>query len=95
MPEELRELSRKRQTSEKFFWTLLNAKSVKVKIPEYLRHWSRGSEIISSDILEVLLTLSLCWKNASTYRDNVKFLEICFFVNKLFVGNSLRYFNNN
>ena len=66
-----------------------------VKVPEYVRHWYHDSKIISSNILQVLLRLSLCRRNASNYRQNDKFLETCFFVNKLVVGNSFRYFNNN
>ena len=64
-------------------------------VPEYLGHWSRDSEIISSDILQVLLRLSLCRRNTPNYRQNNEFLEIFFLVNKLVVGNFLRYFNNN
>ena len=64
-------------------------------VPEYLGHWSRDSEIISSDVLQVLLRLSLCRRNAPNYRQNNEFLEIFFLVNKLDVGNFLRYFNNN
>ena len=64
-------------------------------VPEYLGHWSRDSEIISSDILQVLLRLSLCRRNAPNYRQNNEFLEIFFLVNKLVVGKFLRYFNNN
>ena len=45
-------------------------------IPEYLGHWLRDSKIIYSDILEVLLSLSLCWVNAANYRQNDGFLEI-------------------
>ena len=44
-------------------------------VPEYLGHWSRDSEIISSDILQVSLRLSLCQRNAPNYRPNNEFLE--------------------
>ena len=88
------ELSRKWRTPGKPFYTLNNAKK-SVKVPEYVRHWYHDSKIISSNILQVLLRLPLCRKNASNYGQNDKFLETCFFINKLVVGNSFRYFNNN
>ena len=66
-----------------------------MEVPEYLWHWSRDSEIIGSDILKVLLSLSLCRKSAPNYRQNEGLLETCFSVNNLVAGNSLRYFNNN
>ena len=56
--------------------------------------FSRGSELIGSDILEVVLNLSLCRRNAPNYGQNDGLLETCFSVNNLIVGNSLRYFNN-
>ena len=94
MSEKRLELSRKWRTPGKPFYTLNNAKK-SVKVPEYVRHWYHDSKIISSNILHVLPRLSLCWRNASNYRQNDKFLETCFFINKLVVGNSFRYFNNN
>ena len=66
-----------------------------MKVSEYLGHWSSDSEIISSFILQDLLWLFLCRRNAQNYRQNDKFLETCFFVNKLVVGNPLQNFNNN
>ena len=66
-----------------------------MKVSEYLGHWSSDSEIISSFIFQDLLRLLFCRINAPNYRQNDKFLESCFFVNKLVVGNSLRYFNKN
>ena len=65
-----------------------------MEVPEFLWHCSRDSEVIGSVILEVLLSLSLCRRNAPNYRQNDGLLETCFFVNKLIVGNSLRYLNN-
>ena len=56
--EERLKFSRKSQISEKFFLTLVNAKSVKTKVPEYLGHWSRASQIIRSFISELLLRLA-------------------------------------
>ena len=41
-----------------------------LKVPEYLRHWSRDSEFITSDILDILLRLSLCWMNTPNYQQN-------------------------
>ena len=52
------------------------------------------SEVIGSDILEVLLSLPLCLRNTPNYQQNGGLLETCFSVNNLIVGNSLRYFNN-
>ena len=66
-----------------------------MKVPEYLWHWLHESEIIGSDVLEVLLSLSLCRRKAPNYQQNDEFLETCFCVNNLVVGNSLRYFNDN
>ena len=66
-----------------------------MKVSEYLGHWSSDSEIISSFIFQDLLRLLFCRINAPNYRQNDKFLETCFFVNKLVVDNSLRYFNKN
>ena len=63
-------------------------------VPEFYWHCSRDSEVIGSDILEVLLSLLLCWKNASNYRQNDGLLETCFPGNNLIVGDSLRYFNS-
>ena len=34
--------------------------------------------MIDSDILEVLLRISLCQRNAPNYRENVEFLELVF-----------------
>ena len=69
-------------------------KSVQIEVPEYLWYWSRDSEIIGSDILEILLSLSLFRRNAPNYRQNDGFLETCFSVNNVVVDNSMRYFNN-
>ena len=66
-----------------------------MKVPEYLGYWSRDSEFISSDILQVLRRLSLCWRKAPNDRQNDEFLKTCFFVNKSAVGNSVQYFNKN
>ena len=44
--EECTELSRKWQISEKLFWALHIAKSVKIQVPDFLWHWSSDSEII-------------------------------------------------
>ena len=65
-----------------------------MEVPEFLWHCSRDSEVIGSDILEVLLSLSLCRRNAPNYRQNDGLLETCFSGKNLIVGNSLRYFNN-
>ena len=45
--------------------------------------------------MQDLLRLSLSRRSAPNYWQNDEFLETCFFVNKLVVGSSLRYFNNN
>ena len=66
-----------------------------MEVPQYLWHWSRDPEIIGSDILDVLLSLSLCRRNAPNYWQNDGLLETCLSVNNLVVGNSLPYFNNN
>ena len=66
-----------------------------MKVSKYLWHCLRDLEIIGSDILEVLLSLSLCRRNALNYRQNDGFLETCFSINNLVVGKPLRYFNNN
>ena len=58
--EERPKFSRKWQTSEKSFLTLANAKSVEMKVPEYLGQWSCQSKIMSSFILKVLLSLVWC-----------------------------------
>ena len=63
-------------------------------VPEFYWHCSRDSEVIGSDILEVLLSLSLCRRNAPNYRQNDGLLETCFSGKNFIVGNSLRYFNN-
>ena len=63
-------------------------------VPEFYWHCSRDSEVIGSDILEVLPSLSLCRRNAPNYQQNDGRLETCFSGNNLIVGNSLRYFNN-
>ena len=76
------------------FWKVTLEFSQCQKVLEYLRHWSHDSDIISS-YLEVSLSLTWCRRNASNYRQNDKFLETCFFVNKLVGGNSFRYFINN
>ena len=51
--EERLELSRKWRIPGKTFYTLANAKTLQIKVPEYLEDRSRDSEIRSSDILEV------------------------------------------
>ena len=61
--------------SEKCFQTVINVKLASIKVPENLGHGHRDSEIRSSDTLEVLLTLSLCWMNAPNYRQNDGLLE--------------------
>ena len=71
------------------FYALDNAKGVQMAVPEFLWHCSRDSEVIGSDILEVLIILSLCRRNALNYRQNEGLLEACFSVNNLVVGNSL------
>ena len=48
------ELSRKSQDSGKRLQTLVKAKSVSIKVPDYLGHWSRDTEIIF-DFLEAFL----------------------------------------
>ena len=63
-------------------------------VPEFLWHCSRDSEVIGYEILEVFMSLSLCWRNAPNYRQNDGLLETCFSVNNLIVGNSLQYFKN-
>ena len=63
--------------SEKCFQTVINVKLASIKVPENLGHGHRDSEIRSSDTLEVLLTLSLCWMNAPNYRQNDGLLETC------------------
>ena len=45
--------------------------------------------------MQDLLRLSLCRRNAPNYQQNEEFLKTCFRVNKLVVGTSLQYFNNN
>ena len=52
-----------------------------MEVPEFLWHCSRDSEIIASDILEVLLSLSSCRRNVPNYRQNDGLLETCFTVN--------------
>ena len=71
------------------FYALDNAKNVEMLVPKFLCHCSRDSEVIGSDILEVLIILSLCRRNALNYRQNDGLLEACFSVNNLVVGNSL------
>ena len=93
MLEECPELSRK-SLSGNLFQALDNAKSVQMAVPEFLWHCSRDSEVIGSDILKVLLSLSLFRRNAQNYRQNDRLLDTCFSFNNLIVGNSLRYFNN-
>ena len=66
MLEECPELSRKSRISGKLFQALGNAKSVYMAVP--VCHCSRDSEVIGSDILKVLLSLSLCRRNAPKYR---------------------------
>ena len=56
---------------------LANVKSVEINVPEYLGHWTRDSEIITSFNLEVLLTLASCWMNTPNYRQNDGFRECC------------------
>ena len=63
-------------------------------VPQFYWHCSHEAEVIGSDILEVLLSLSLCQRNAPNYRQNDALLETCFSDNNLIVGNSLRYFND-
>ena len=53
----------------------MDAKSVKIKVPEYFGECSCDSEMISSDILKTLLRLSLCRSYAENYRENYVFLE--------------------
>ena len=61
MSKERPKLSRKWRISRKSYLTLANSKSVEIKVPEYLGQWSCHSEIISSFILEISLSLALCW----------------------------------
>ena len=65
-----------------------------MEVPEFLWQCSRDTEVIGSDILEVLLSLLLCRRKVPNYRQNDGLLETCFSVNNLVVDNSLRYFNN-
>ena len=58
-------------------------------VPGFLWHYSCDSEVIGSHILEVLLSLSSCRRNAPNYKQNDELLETCFSVNDLIVGNSL------
>ena len=58
MSDERPEISTKWQKCGKLFWTLVNDKSTQIKVPEYLGHWSRNSEIIYFFILEVSLSLT-------------------------------------
>ena len=54
-------------------------------VPEFLWHCSRDSKVTGSDILEVLMILSLCRRNAQNYRQNDCLLETCFSVSNLVV----------
>ena len=77
MSEERPKLSRKRRTSGKTFWILANAKSVQIKVPEYLGHWLRDSEVVSPFILKVLLRVAGCQINAPNYQQNDGLLGSC------------------
>ena len=58
MSEERPELSRKGRISGKLFQTIDNAKSVWMKVPERLWHWSCVSEIIIFFILKFSLSFT-------------------------------------
>ena len=58
MPNGWPELSRKWRISGNSFKTLANAKSVSIKVTEYLQNWSHDSEIVSPFILKVLHRLA-------------------------------------
>ena len=75
MLDEHLKLSTKWRISGKLFSDLVDAKTLQIKVPEYLGEYSCDSEIISCDILKTLLRLLLCQRNAKKYPENYVFLE--------------------
>ena len=57
-----------------------------MEVPEFVWRCSHDLEVIGSVILEVLLRLSLCRRNAPNYCQNDGLLETSFSVKKLIVG---------
>ena len=75
MSEECSTLSRKWQISWKLFSALVNAKSVRMKFPEFLWHWLRHSEVRKFFIFEISLSLTCCGKNAPNYQENDRYMK--------------------
>ena len=57
MVEEGSKLSAKNRISGNWFYTLANAQNIYIRLPEYLWHWSRDSQIITFFVLELSQSL--------------------------------------